>query len=301
MDSLKSLMDKKQYDLVIKLTENATDRTYLFYRISAFLAIGKAEESLKVIKKNRSELEKDLALLIKIHIEILCIIGNFDEAYEEMERYKNLPYVSQQVEELLAEMPKYIREEERKLNAGREMNDEQVRKLLRSPEVNDAIIGLDIVRERDINRYLEDLRWLMVNHRSQSIRSFSLFVLVQKKVDGMFKFRHIDKVIGVNPSLLKAPFVGEPFNTLVKKLSLEFKDPSVSEHAIQILSTHIMYIYPEEIPYEQDEIVEALYQVASSYLQSKNNDLKDRCFDKGLDVDRVQQLIDEVRFSLENF
>ena len=301
MDSLKSLMDKKQYDLVIKLTENSTDRTYLFYRISAFLALGKPLESLEVIKNNRSELEKDLSILIKIHIEILCIIGRFDEAYEEMERYKNLPYVSQQVEELLVSLPKYIREEERKMLSQKEMGDEQVKKLLRSPEMNDVIIGLDMVRERDILKYLEDLKWLMINHKSQSIRSFSLFVLVQKKIEGLFKFKHIDKIIDVNPSLLTPPFVGEPFNGLVKRLSVEFNDPSISENAIQILSTHIMFIYPEDIPNSDDEIIEALYQISSTYLQSKKEKLKDRCFAKNLDVERVQQLIDEINFSLENF
>ncbi len=301
MDSLKSLMDKKQYDLVLKLTENTTDRTYLFYRISAFLAIGKPLESLEVIKNNRPELEKDLLILIKIHIEILCIIGKFEEAYEEMERYKNLPYVSQQVEELLASLPKYIRDEERKMLSGREMNDEQVKKLLRSPEMNDAIIALDIVRERDINKYLDDLKWLMVNHSLQSIRSFSLFVLVQKKIDGLFKFKHIDKIIEVNPSLLTPPFVEEPFNGLVKRLSVEFNDPSLSDNAIQILSTHLMFIYPEDIPYAEDEIIEALYQVSSTYLQSKKEELKDRCFEKGIDAERVQQLIDDINFSLNNF
>ena len=72
MDSLKSLMDKRQYDLVIKLTENSEDMTYLFYRISALLATGRGEEALSVIKKNREILQGDLSLLMKVHIEILC-------------------------------------------------------------------------------------------------------------------------------------------------------------------------------------------------------------------------------------
>jgi hypothetical protein len=141
----------------------------------------------------------------------------------------------------------------------------------------------------------------MVNHNLQSIRSFSLFVLVQKKVDGMFRFKSIDKIIEVNPSLLTPPFVGEPFNTIVKRLSVEIKDPAISENAIQILSTHIMFIYPDEIKYSEDEVIEALSQISSKYLHSKIEDLKDRCFDKNLDVERVQQLIDEITFSLENF
>ncbi len=301
MDSLKSLMDKKEYELVLKLTENSTDRTYLFYRISAFLATGQALESLAVIENNRQELEKDLSILLKIHIEILCLLNRFDDAYKELERYKNLPYFSQQVEELLASMPNYIREEERKSLSSKTLDDEQVKTLLHSQETNDAIIGLDLVRERDINKYLDDLRWVMVNHNSQSIRSFALLVLVQKEVDGIFRFKHIDKVIEVNPKELTPPFVGEPFNTIVKRLTIEFNDQSLSENAIQILSTHIMFIYPEEINYSMDEIIEALFQISSRYLHSKADELKTRCLEKELDVERVQQLIDDINFSLENF
>ena len=125
--------------------------------------------------------------------------------------------------------------------------------------------------------------------------------ILQKKIDGLFKFKHIDKIIEVNPSLLTPPFVGEPFNGLVKRLSVEFNDPSLSDNAIQLLSTHLMFIYPEDIPYSEDEIIEALYQVSSTYLQSKKEELKDRCFEKGIDAERVQQLIDDINFSLNNF
>ena len=301
MDSLKSLMDKKQYDLVIKLTENSTDRMHLFYRISAFLAMGKPLESLAIIENNREELEKDLSILMKIHIEILCLLCMFDDAYKELERYKNLPYVSQQVEELLASLPIYIREEERKAFSSKEMEDEQVKVLLHSQDVDDAIVGLDIVRERDIKNFLDDLKWAMVEHPSQSIRSFSLFVLVQKEFDGVVKFNHNGKIIEVNPKELTPPFVGEPFNTIVKRLSIEFNDPSLGENAIQILSTHIMFIYPDEIPYTEDEIVEALYQISCRYLQSKQEDLSTRCLEKNLDEDRVRELMSSIDYSLENF
>ena len=57
MDSLKSLMDRKDYELVIKLTENSQDINYLFYRISAFLALGRGEAALETIKNNRMILQ----------------------------------------------------------------------------------------------------------------------------------------------------------------------------------------------------------------------------------------------------
>jgi hypothetical protein len=141
----------------------------------------------------------------------------------------------------------------------------------------------------------------MVNHQSQSIRSFSLFVLVQKKVSGVFDFKHIDKIIQVEPVNLEPPFMGDWFNGLVKKLSVELNDPSLSENAIQILSSHLMFIYPDKIDYIDEEIIEALYQVSGTYLQSKKDSLEDRCALKKLSIERVQKLIDEINFSLENF
>ena len=301
MDSLKSLMDKKQYDLVIKLTENTTDRIYLFYRISAFLALGKPLESLEVIENHREELEKDLSILIKVHIEILCILARFDEAYKEMERYKNLPYVSQQVEELLNSLPQYIREEERKTFSSKQLDDEQVKKLLASSEMNDVVMALDLIRERNVLDFLNDMRQVMINNPQQMLRSLTLFVLVQKDIDQEFKFLHIDRVITVNPAKLEPPFVAEPFNTLVKRISVEFKDPSLSENAIQMLSSHIMFIYPDQIAYTNDEIIEAVYQVSSKYLHATSENVELRCANKGLDVDNVIKLMNEIEFSLENY
>ena len=301
MDSLKSLMDKRQYELVLKLTENSIDPTYLFYRISALLALGKPQESLKCIEDNRVLLQKDLSILIKVHIEILCLLGMFDKAYEEMKYYQNLPYASQVVEELLAKLPEYIRSEEKKAYSSHEMDDAQIRNLTRSKDLNDVIIALDLIKERDVNKFLDDIKWLMVSHSAQSIRSFSLFVLVQKKVSGVFNFKHIDKIIEVKPTELEPPFMGEWFNGLVRKLTLELNDPSLSENAIQILSSHLMFIYPDTIDYTDEEIIEALYQISGTYLQSKKQDLNERCKDKNLSIERVQQLIDKINFSLENF
>ena len=53
MDSLKSLMDCKEYELVIKITNNAEKPDDLFYRISALLATGKYQEALDCLEKNK--------------------------------------------------------------------------------------------------------------------------------------------------------------------------------------------------------------------------------------------------------
>ncbi len=79
MDSLKTLLDQKKYDLVLKLTESSTATNDLFYRISAFIYLGKYEEALYVIQDNQKALESNLVSLINAHINLLCVLGRFDQ------------------------------------------------------------------------------------------------------------------------------------------------------------------------------------------------------------------------------
>ncbi len=302
MDSLKSLMDKRQYDLVIKLTENTQDMNHLFYRISALLALGRGEEALSVIKKNRQILQGDLSLLMKIHIEILCLLNNFDEAYEEIKYYENLPYVSQEIEEMIRQLPKLVREEEKKAVSSRELTNDALKERLKSNEENIVLPALDIVRSRDINMFLNDIQRIMLSFPKQSIRSFALLLLVQKRIDKEFSFNHIGKAIKINPSKLEPPFIGDEFNDFVHALQNELKDPAVSEDAIQILSSYIIYMYPEKLELNYAILIEALRYISEEYLQIDNRTpLSKRCAEKGIREGDVLELIQRIKESLDNF
>lgn len=302
MDSLKTLMDRKDYELVVKLTEDTKDITHLFYRISALLALGRGEEALKTIKSNRKILEGDLLLLMKIHIEILCLLGKFDEAHEEIDYYKNLPYVSQQVEELLKDLPKLVREEEKKSFASKELSNLELKKRLKSQDQNVVLPAIDMVRDRDVNFFLDELQEIMVSFPKQVIRSFALLLLVQKQLDKEMDFNHMDKVIKVNPSKLEPPFIGEEFNSFVRAMQNEIRNPSVNQDAVQILSSYIIYTYPEKINISYDILIEALRKISEEYLQIEPEmTLEDRCQSKGIDVKEVQELIQRIKDVMEDF
>lgn len=302
MDSLKSLMDKRQYDLVIKLTENSQDMNYLFYRISALLATGHGEEALSVIKKNRQILQGDLPLLMKIHIEILCLLNNFDEAYEEVKYYENLPYVSQEVEEIIRDLPKLVREEEKKSLSNCELSNDALKERLKSNDETVVLPALDMVRGRDINMFLPDIQRIMLSFPKQSIRSFALLLLVQKKIDQELSFNHIGKAIKINPSKLEPPFIGDEFNEFVRSMQNEIKDPAVSDDAIQILSSYIIYMYPEKLEINYALLIEALRTISEEYLQIENKmPLSVRCESKGINEKEVLELIQRIKEAVSNF
>ena len=293
MDSLQSLLEKGEYETIIKLTKNAKDSNSLFYRIVTFLMMAKGEEALEVIKNNRKILEQDLEHLIKVHIDTLCILEKFDEAFQEYEYYRNLPYESQKIEELIADIPTKIKEEMKNFYKGDKYSDEDLIAALQKDEMDNVIAALDMVKNREIKPFIPYLERLMLNYPKQSIRSFALLTLVEKKVNESVKFKHIDEFIDVNPSELTPPFIDEKFSNIVKEIETTFKDPVLSENAIQIYSSYIIYHYPFFDDYDEKSLISALKYVGMKYLQMDYSTLKI--------TKKVEKIIVELIATLEDF
>lgn len=305
MDSLKTLMDKKSYDLVIKLTDNSHDPIALFYRVSAFLAVGQSENALNVILLNRLILQQKLAILIKFHIEILCLLRRFDEAYNELEYYKNLPYESQEVEEILRAMPPYIRKEEKaSYGTNKPLDEDEIRKRLLSDNDEEVLAALDDIKNQPIDHYLLILLKIIKSHPRQVIRTFALLLLVDRKYDKEIEFLYRDKIIKVVPSSLEDPFIIPGFATIDKlsfALQSAYHDPSVAQNALHIISSYLLYIYPDRLDYSEEEIIVIFGYLAKKLLLIPIDDLEDVCLEKGLDYQKVFKAINEIDEELRNF
>lgn len=302
MDTLKSLMDKHEYELVIKLTEKSGDVDSIFYRISALLAIGQGEKALACLKEHHIELHKNLLLLIKVHIDLLLILGRFDEAYDELDYYKNLPYESQQVEELLSSMVGHIREEERAQYGKKSIPDDEIKSRLKNNDKGTAMSGLEMAGNRGVEPFIKEIQYLMLNNPSQAIRSFALMLLVQKKWEKEVEFKSKESIIKVVPANTKAPFVGEPFNRLSKRMISEFKNPTISDNAISIFSSYIIDIYPNEVIEEDNYLIASLYLLSCDCLQIKDApSIEEYCDTHKLDESKVKELYNRFAEMIQNF
>ena len=302
MDTLKTLMDKHEYELVVKLTEKSGDVDSIFYRISALLGLGQGEKALACLKEHHIELHKNLLLLIKVHIDLLLILGRFDEAYDELDYYKNLPYESQQVEELLSSMVAHIREEERSQYKSKSITDDEIKSRLKNNDKGTAMSGLEAAGNRGVETFINEIQYLMTNNPSQAIRSFALMLLVQKKWNKEVEFKSKDSIIKINPSKTKAPFVGEPFNRISKRMISEFKNPTISDNAISIFSSYIIDIYPNEVTEEDDYLIASLYLLSCDCLQIKDApSVEEYCDSHKLDEDKVKKLYSRFAKMIQNF
>ena len=301
MDNLKSLLDSKQYDLVLKLTETSTSSNDLFYRISAFIFLGKYEEALYVIQDYQETLESNLPALINAHINLLCVLGRFEQAYTVLDYYNNLPYQSQVVEEILRKMPKIIEAEEKKQTTYKFYSDEEIEQMLRSDKFEDVLLALDTIKNRDILSFLPILKELLVSDSKEAIKSYILMMLVKKEVDRDLVIVKKGKEIKVNPKHLIPPFMGEVFDGVVKGFDKEFKDSTLSQIATQLFSQYSIYIYPEEYPYSIKEYLAAFYLLAKDYASSMNSDLSTLSFVNELDLEKINRIKEEIDKILEEF
>ena len=304
MDSLKTLMDKKQYDLVLKLTENSQDSLALFYRLSALLATGRSEDALKLIKDKRQILLAKPGVLMKIHIELLCLLGKFDEAYSELRYYQELPYENQETEELLNRLPKYIREEEIKVYRRQEVGQDELRKKLMSKNDVDVLSALDAVRGQALESFLLPIINILKNYPKQLVRTFALLLLVAKKYDKKVEFLHEDQLIEVVPSELDEPFIIPGLGNIDDLSSLfqnEYHDPSLSQNAINVLSSYMVYIYPNKVNYSKEELLVIFGYIAKDLLQNKDNDLDKLCEKHGLDKQEIRKEVNKIKAHLEDF
>ena len=301
MDNLKSLLDSKQYDLVLKLTETSTSSNDLFYRISAFIFLGKYEDALYVIQDHQETLESNLPALINAHINLLCVLGRFEQAYTVLDYYNNLPYQSQVVEEILRKMPKIIEAEEKKQTTYKFYSDEEIEQMLRSDKFEDVLLALDTIKNRDILSFLPILKELLVSDSKEAIKSYILMMLVKKEVDRDLVIVKKGKEIKVNPKHLIPPFMGEVFDGVVKGFDKEFKDSTLSQIATQLFSQYSIYIYPEEYPYSIKEYLAAFYLLAKDYASSMNSDLSTLSFVNELDLEKINKIKEEIDKMLEEF
>ena len=304
MDSLKTLLEKQQYDLVIKLTENSTDPDSLFDCVIALVAVGQNEKALEIIKSKRDILQQHLDLLIKFHIEILCLMGRYDEAYDELKYYEELPYESQQVEEVLRIMPSYIRNAERAAYGPKPQDEEELNKRLLSDNEEEVLGALDEIKSQPIDRYLPNVLTLIRSHPRQVIRTFGLLLLLKDKYDKEVEFLKGDKLVKVVPSKLPEPFVVPGFkdvNAVALALQKEFHDPTVVQNALQTLSSYLLYIYPDDFKLKKNETVIVFGYIAKHLLQIDASDLESVCEQKGLDYSKIDQFIRDILQELNNF
>ena len=270
MDNLDSLFAKKQYDLVVKLTELSSDPKELFLRISSLVSLGKVDNALDEIEKHQSVIENKYPLqLMKIHFELLLSKKLYDEANIALTHYENLPYISQEVEEFMREMKNRIIEESHS-RAKKTIELDEIFDVLEK-ETDQATISQVIfsLKNYNINIYIDSLKvFLTRSDVHPNFRTYALILLVDNKFDEEIEFLSLNGIIKVNPSKLFPPFMSKEFNDVCRLITLKAEQNiTLTETALHLFNCYIIDTYPIDI-YQNDAnlLADAFIYIGKIYL-----------------------------------
>lgn len=298
MDSLKSLIDRQQYDLVLSLTAASEDPEALVYRISALLAKGLGGEAMTLLTAHRDALFAfNPYLTLRTNFELRFINRQFDEAYEDLKYFQDKPYVSQQVEELLRDLPGLIRTNERNQELAKKYTPEDIIRILRTSKDDYEVLSLlNYLQGSSIRQYAAYLKEILVSERHPSVKTYALLLLVSAGYDQEVTFHKNGKVYHLIPKKLDPPYVGEAFNGFARYLENLATDPSVGSIALNLLNDYIMDVYPEAVVKKAEDplLATALILLARRYLRSSLGieGYLERYHLAGEDVEALAQQID---------
>lgn len=272
MDSLKSILDKKNYDLVLSLTSDATDPESLIYRASAYLGKGDAKSARDIFVNNRDALYLFNPLLtLKSTFEIRYILGEYDEAYADLAYFNEKPYASQEVEEYLKALPSLIRQNERNSQLAKNYSPDEIKKILSTSQDDYEVLSLlNRLSSSPMNDYISYVEEILVSQRNASVKTFALLLLVSIHYDKSVTFSKGEMVYHLLPKDLQPPFVGESYDNFENNLSDMAKDPSVFAVAKNLFSDYVLDLYPEKAFLGEDDrlTMASLLLLAQEYLHS---------------------------------
>ncbi len=302
MDSLKTLIEKKQYTLVLELTKDTFDIDSISFRIAAYLGLGKLEDALLLIEKHKHEFKEGLFNIMKVHLEVLLTLNKHDQAYEELKYYQSLPYISQEVEEYLSEAELMIRRHERKIRLDKKLSEEEIIKIL-DKENEDIILlaALNDIREYKISDFYDVIiRFLKRKSANSHVRTYALFLLVSDGYGKKVAFYKNERDFEVVPKDLEPPFMSSHYEKVIKSIESIAKDPSVSEVAISLLNELIIIIYPDDIFSEKDNLLlGALLIIAYEHLQI-SHDVMHVAESLNLSLNDLMNVVSKYKHYLQN-
>ncbi len=269
-DNLYSLLEKGQYGLVLKITEGSDDIDFLFSRLLALYALARFDDASELINKKFDIMRARLPLLIRVNMESLISANLFDDAEKRIEFYSTLPYESQEVEEMLQEYPKQIKEKQKEYYEGaKQLSPQEVADILKNSKDDAELIStMTLVTDENFNECKDPLLFLAKAGSTYSVRMYAFLTLVSRGYNEVITFSNKDDLlIRVTPEDYSRLTGNEDLRQLTFALQSHINDSSLVNIALSLYPIYYLYYFPESKDDEVKNVGCALDLVARDYMQ----------------------------------
>lgn len=272
MDSLQKLFEQRKYDLLLNITEGDLDATSLWFRLRSLIALGKNESALSLIEDNLSSLKEYITQVIDMHMDLLCSFDRYEKAFQQLDKYDDLGYISMELEEKIKDWRHSLLVKGHSLHPKRrDFVTVEYCKILRDYKSIQPAELLELMSkfsEFDIKYMVKDIKKIFNDESCNDyIKTYLLLVLVKHQQQQEYTFVKHGVIYTVNPYELDPPYVLPKYHDLINKIKEFDKSPYIYNVARSLLDSYIIDIYPLDI--EEDEIslyAAAFVAIANKYL-----------------------------------
>ncbi|MCR5490829.1 MAG: hypothetical protein K6F32_01730 [Bacilli bacterium] len=249
-NELKSLIERREFAKALELSEGAADAESLFYRLSALLGLAKSNEAMDLMVAKRAQFfAYNPKATLLTNFELRFLRKEFAEARKDLEFFSYLPYVSQEIEEILRDLPGDIAAQEKRSFGGNKIAEDEILDILEGSDDNfELLSALNALKGKDLSAYAEDIFAVLAKEGvHDDVKTFALLLLVSAKDKKLRKFTLRGENYELTPAYLRPPFTGEPYLETKRLLQEDFSDSAGSKIAVGLLDQTVLALYPREL------------------------------------------------------
>lgn len=298
---LKHLYKDDELEKLIAITKNSDEINHRLFYIHALRKLGEYHIALSYISEHQMELYNAFGPeLIKLHIDSLAEISDYDQALNVLKQYESFPYFSLETNEVIAKLSDMVQTKRKHEHINKKYDLLVLEKYLASNDENQALIALTYIRENYSDSYIHLLQKFMLDGSREIIRSFILLLLVEQKYDDVVKIKKFDVIHKVVPSKVVDPFARKSFSEIdaeLSKLIAADDDLSLGNVVRNIFSHHTIYIFPAQVHKNDRKLISYLYLFVAYNMMGRTTSLENFELDFKLDQGALTTLISKYEFT----
>ena len=299
MKKIDEIIAKMSNEEILTYAKDQTDPDLVYLYVVTLIKLGRDEEALTYLVFHRDAYEANPLKYMSIHLNLLVSLNRFQDALDEVDIYKEEPYVSQEVEEYLKSAPKDIKHRQAEYISGLERQNVPLEERLQNYEDAQGLLKdlTSIAEEGTVEKYLPLILEIPLRASNMSVRNYAVLILngVGYTKEVAFKDFH-GNIRLLDMHTIINPFGEVPFNEVEDEFNSLTKDITLNKLGLQIFVLVTFNLFPDNLSdYRHDSLLMAISEVAADLIGYEGeiiylSDLSEASLDE---VSELKPLIEE--------
>lgn len=215
--------------------------------INQAIADDNLAEALTIFTANKKEFYAvDPLKTITLHISLLFISGEFSQALDEVLLYKDMAYVSQEVEDKLRSFEQQIKLHILKLEKARDVDEDAIKKMFLSENFSEVLVAFNKINrfKLDAHDYIKEVSLALKKDYGHNTL-FALSEHLKQHFKGeKFIVCYFGDLIEISVDLLPTLYEDKGFIQFIEELELFNKNITIYNFARELAERNVQDIYP---------------------------------------------------------